>query len=784
MSNTKKNIYDASTVQTLEGLEAVRALPGMYIGNTGLAGVFHLFREVFDNSKDEFTEGHCTEILVDINEQTNQITVSDNGRGMPIEKIHDLVSKLHTSGKFKTKDEDGNKKSNNYKYSIGMHGVGIKAVNALSDKMVVIVSRDGLKHRIEYSKGKLVEDIKVIGKTKDTGTYISFHPDKEVLLDIDIDHKVYYDYCEQTSFLSRGLRIKYHATKRENKSEVVKEFYNKNGLIDYIKHIEKHLISKPVEFELEADDKVVELALAYRKSDEESMLSFCNGLQTVDGGTHETGFRQGLTNVLLKYIKDNKILPKKDESLEIIGDDTREGLVAILVTKHPEPQFFGQTKDKLTSVDIKGICTKIVSDNFSKYLKDNPDEARKIALKVIQNAKGRIAAKRAKANVSKKSEGYLGLSTLSKFTNCSSSNPEECELFIVEGNSAGGSAEQGRNPETQAIYKLKGKPLNTFSRSLTSIQANKEFKDLINILGCGIGSNFDITKLRFHKIILACDSDVDGYHILSLLDAFFYKHMTDLVVNGHLYHARPPLYRITEGKKEKYIVLKEDYNKYLRDKIYNTYSLVVKGKDGKAMELPKDKYYSILTNSYKYTRLLEDLATRLATKPEVLEYIALYYGGKNFESSMKSLGLSVIQDKETLVEGLYGEDYICLVISNEVKKYLMEIRNQFKEFGLGQVISVNKKTNEKKSTTIGKFLVEAYNKVAPNNKTRYKGLGEMNAEDLYSTTLDPNKRTIIQLSVDDFKSTDIEMEIQVGKDADKRKDSMEGYTINIEDLDR
>lgn len=451
--------YDESSIESLEGLEAVRELPGMYIGNIGLLGVFHLFREVFDNSQDEYSEGYCSEIIVDINEKTNQIIVSDNGRGMPVKKIYDLVMKLHTSGKFKKKDANGNRVAANYKASIGMHGVGIKAVNALSDKMVVIVSRDGKKYRTEFSKGKLVEETKVIGETTETGTYICFHPDVEVLKEIDIDQQVYFDYCEKTSFLTRGLRIRYHATKREG-GDVSKEFYNKNGLIDYIKFLEKHLITKPVEFEvketantpvLDEDGEIitgkngkpvteeqetgrtVRLAIAYRKGEEETTLSFCNGLQTVEGGEHEAGFRQGLTNVILKYIKDKKMLTKNDEKLEIIGDDTREGLVAVLVTTHPDPQFFGQTKEKLTSRDIKGICMKVVTDNFAKYLEANPDEAKKICTKVIQNAKGRMAAKRARQAVAKKSEGFASLSSLAKFTDCSSRNPEECEIHIVEG---------------------------------------------------------------------------------------------------------------------------------------------------------------------------------------------------------------------------------------------------------------------------------------------------------------------------------------------------------------
>jgi DNA gyrase subunit B len=426
-NNVVENSYNAESIKSYEGTEAIRKLPGMYIGDIGTNGIMHLTREAFDNSLDEFTSGFCTTIDLDINEKQNKILIRDNGRGIPVEKIEELCTKLHSSGKYD---------DSNYSYSIGLHGIGMKAICALSDEMTVIVYRDGKRYKQDFSKGKVTSELKVIGETNETGTCIYFHPDKEVMEDIDISYKDYYDFCEKISFLNKGLEINFHATKRDGK-EISKTFCSKEGLKDYITYLEPKTIVKPICIETSSSDGLLtEIALSYKAgSDTETIVSFCNGVQTVDGGTHETGMKQGLTLSILKYIKDKNILTKKDEKLDIQGEDTRTGIITVVTVKHPKPRFEGQTKTKLANTDATSITKKVMMDDFYAYLEENPDIAKKICTQVIQNAKGRIAAKRAKQAVIKKNEGFMSLSKLSKFTDCASKDPSKCELFVTEGDS-------------------------------------------------------------------------------------------------------------------------------------------------------------------------------------------------------------------------------------------------------------------------------------------------------------------------------------------------------------
>lgn len=431
--STKKKLtaYDENSIQHFEGLKGIRKRPTMYIGETGQRGVFHLFRETIDNSVDEFMEGFCSEIIVDIDEKNDTIMVKDNARGIPINKLEDLLTKPHTGGKF---DSDA------YKYSSGLNGVGLKCVNALSDKFRVVVERDGSKVEVEYSKGENVKPVKTIGKSKNTGTMIFFHPDTEVLGDINIDITPYLEHCEMLSYLNKGLTIKFHAIKKDG-AEVNKEFNSKNGLFDLLHKMNKNLITKPQLFQLEKsdlgitdtdNDYRVTIAMAYSKDEEENIKSFCNSIQTTEGGSHVQGLRAGLSNVLPSYIKDNKLITKKDGNLELTGDDTREGLVAIIVANHTDPLFDSQTKDKLTNKDITSLSRKVITECFKKYLDENKADAKTIAQKVILAAKSRTAAKKVR-EVNKRATSTLNLNSISKFIDCANNAPDYRELFIVEG---------------------------------------------------------------------------------------------------------------------------------------------------------------------------------------------------------------------------------------------------------------------------------------------------------------------------------------------------------------
>ena len=431
----KKKEYNAESIKHYDGLEGPRKRPTMYIGKIGTTGIFHLFREGVDNSIDEYSEGYCNEILIDIDEKKNTILIKDNGRGIPIEKIEILCTKLHSGGKFD---------SDSYKYSSGLNGVGLKCINALSDMFKVTVERDGVKVQTEYSKGKCKQPVTEIGKSKKTGTTIYFHPDKTVLKEIDIDITNYLEYCELLSYLNPGLKIRFHAIKRTGE-ELNKIFNSKEGLFDLLNKMSKDLITTPQLFTLSKSDIIdktkdenpkedysITVAFAYSNSDEENVMTFCNNVKTTEGGTHYTGLKMGLSTLLPSYIRNNNLITKKDENLELTGDDTREGLVAVVVAKHTDPLFDSQAKDKLTNNDLQGLSRRLVTDKVKEYLDSNKKDAKIIANKVILAAKSRTAAKKVK-EVSKKANSALNLKAISKFVDCANNYPDYKELFIVEG---------------------------------------------------------------------------------------------------------------------------------------------------------------------------------------------------------------------------------------------------------------------------------------------------------------------------------------------------------------
>ncbi|MED4403281.1 DNA topoisomerase (ATP-hydrolyzing) subunit B [Metabacillus fastidiosus] len=540
--------YDANQIQVLEGLEAVRKRPGMYIGSTSSKGLHHLVWEIVDNSIDEALAGFCDEINVII-EEDNSITVKDNGRGIPVDiqekmgrpAVEVILTVLHAGGKFG---------GGGYKVSGGLHGVGASVVNALSTTLEVTVNRDEKAHYLKFERGVPVGDLKVIGEADATGTIINFKPDEEIFTETTVyEFDILANRLRELAFLNRGIKITI-TDKREQKRE--KEYYYEGGIKSYVEHLNRTrdvIHEEPVYVEGERDGITVEVALQYNDSYTSNIYSFANNIHTHEGGTHESGFKTALTRVINDYARKNKIFKENDENL--LGEDVREGITAIISIKHPDPQFEGQTKTKLGNTEARTVTDSIFSETFEKFLLENPSTARKIVEKGLMAARARMAAKKARELTRRKSA--LEVSSLpGKLADCSSKDPSISELYIVEGDSAGGSAKQGRDRHFQAILPLRGKILNVEKARLDKILSNNEIRTIITALGTGIGEDFDISKARYHKIVIMTDADVDGAHIRTLLLTFFYRYMRQLLEKGYIYIAQPPLYKVQQGKRIEY----------------------------------------------------------------------------------------------------------------------------------------------------------------------------------------------------------------------------------------
>ena len=561
----KPEVYDASDIQVLEGLEAVRKRPAMYIGDVSSRGLHHLVNEVVDNSIDEAMAGYCNRIEVDINED-NSITVRDNGRGIPVDmhpKLHKpavevVLTVLHAGGKF-------NKDS--YKVSGGLHGVGVSCVNALSKKLRVEVYRDGKIYAQEYEKGKPVSELEVIGESDHTGTVVSFLPDDTIFTSTQYQFSVLEERMRELAFLNGGLEIQLtdYRDRDEDGNPRRESFHSAHGLVDFVRYLDANkepLISDVIDIDTVRDDVPVEVAMTYNTDFNENIFTYVNNIHTGEGGTHLTGFRRALTRTLKKYADDSGILEK--EKVEITGDDFREGLTAAMAIKVAEPQFEGQTKTKLGNSEITGVVDSAVSDALTEYLEEHPKEARAIVDKVVLAAKARTAAKRAREMVQRKGPMFSG-GLPGKLADCRSRDPEECELFLVEGDSAGGTAKLGRDSRYQAILPLRGKILNVEKAMPHRVFENKEIQSMYTALGVSVGTDEDpkalnYSKLRYHKVIIMTDADVDGAHIATLLLTFFFRHMRALVEEGYIYIANPPLYqcRTRSGDKIDYCFNDED----------------------------------------------------------------------------------------------------------------------------------------------------------------------------------------------------------------------------------
>lgn len=675
----KTSDYGAEQITVLEGLDPVRKRPGMYIGSTSAAGLHHLIWEVVDNSIDEAMAGYATEISVSLLPD-RLIEESDNGRGIPVEKhkvtgvsaLETVLTKLHAGGKFG---------GGGYKVSGGLHGVGVSVVNALSEYLKAEVRRDGKLWMQEYKFGKPLKAVKAIGPAKGTGTTIAFRADKTIFTELDFSWGKVLDRLRQQAYLTKGITISVF-DKREGHREKKYKFHFEGGIKSYIKslHRNKTVKNETVFYvDKEINNCKVEVSLQYNDEYNETILAFANNIHNPEGGTHLVGFRSALTRVLNNYARNKNLLKEKQENLT--GDDVREGLTAIISVKLPDPQFEGQTKGKLGNAEMKGYVETVFGEAFNVFLEEHPKEAEAIIGKCLLSAQARLAARTARATILRK--GALeGMTLPGKLADCSSRHPEECELYIVEGDSAGGSAKQGRNRKFQAILPLRGKILNVERARLDKMLANNEIKNLVIALGTNIDEQFDLEKLRYHRIIIMTDADVDGAHIRTLLLTLFFRHFNPLVAGGHMYIAQPPLYQLKKGAAVRYAYSDEE-----RDKI------------------------------------ITELGGQLAEAVEIEE----------------------------------GE---------EAEETPTEVAAETASGGKGKKGTAE---DPKKST---KITIQ-----------RYKGLGEMNPEQLWETTMDPEKRIVKQVTMEDAAQADQIFDMLMGDNVAPRKNFIQTHAKKVANLD-
>ena len=768
--------YGASNIKVLKGLEAVRKRPGMYIGDTSTKGLHHLVYEVVDNSIDEAMAGFCDTIKVTLTKEGSAI-IEDNGRGIPVaqhptEKISAatvVLTVLHAGGKF---DKD------TYKVSGGLHGVGVSVVNALSKDLHLTVFRDGHIHEQDFKEGIPLEPLKITGDSpRKTGTRIEFWPDDTIFTESVIFQKeILMKRFKELCYLNPRITIEF----KDERDGTKEKYHFEGGIKQFVEDMNtKDAISTAQFFQGKVDDIEIDIALLYNNSDSEKSLSFVNNIKTPEGGTHEAGFRAGLTRALSSYVSKNA--NAKEKNTKITGDDCKEGLVAIVSVRVPEPQFEGQTKGKLGSSYVRPLVQKFFTEQFNKYLEENPIEAKAIMAQVLLAAKGRDAAKRARDLVKRKDSMSVG--TLpGKLADCQSKDPEISEIYLVEGDSAGGSAKQGRDRVFQAILPLKGKILNVEKARLDKILKSDEIKNMITALGCGIGDEFDESKLRYHKIIIMTDADVDGSHIQTLLMTFFFRFLRPIIENGYLYLAQPPLYRYKKGKNETY--LKDD--KALND------FLIENGIGAIESETMGQRDLVELFKLVAYYRMtLKEIEKRFALV-EALRYMI---------ENPDIAGLETAKLDTTIQEFINDLGYNILnkTITKDKLHYFVQTNDGLEELIIDDVLFTNPHFNEaihiyqKIQEHItdefkDKDLLEMFEKVEASAKKgayiqRYKGLGEMNPEQLWETTMTPENRRLLQVTIDDVDEASETFTLFMGDEVEPRRAYIETHAKDVKHLD-
>jgi DNA gyrase subunit B len=786
--------YDAKSIKVLGGLEAVRLRPAMYIGSTGEMGLHHLVWEVVDNSVDEAMAGFADEVNVTVHAD-NSVTVVDNGRGIPVDMhatekrpaAEVVLTVLHAGGKFD---------SDTYKVSGGLHGVGVSVVNALSDWLELEIQRDGAVWEQTYEKGKPTSKLKQTGKTRKTGTKVTFHPDATIFEKTAFSYDTLATRLREYAFLNKGLKI----TLADERTEKSAEFRFTGGIAEFVKHLNRGkttLHDSPIYMEGKKGNVEIEIALQYNDTYGENVFAFANTINTVDGGTHLSGFRSALTRSINNFASANGMLKEQKDEVSITGDDVREGLVAVVSVRLPQPQFEGQTKGKLNS-DIKGDVEQLVNEKLGEWFDKHSTVARRIIGKCIDAARAREAARKARELTRRKSA--LDSSGLpGKLADCQERDPSRCELFVVEGESAGGSAKQGRDRKYQAILPLKGKILNVEKARYDKMLGHEEIRAIITALGTGIGKDdFDAGKLRYHKIILMTDADVDGSHIRTLLLTFFFRHMKELIDRGHVYIAQPPLYRVKRGKSERYIRDERDFARELMKRA--TEDHVVKAKEG--VMLQGSGLTSFLLNIQEYNATLSKLGRRLKEvglvevlaesgldkKTEFEDKKALEKLLKEIEKSKLKLEGKVTFDEEhSLYEIQFGapgnQKINWALASTPDYKRLRALAKQIEEYNKPPfTISRNgdKATKEKATDVLGYVMEDAKKDFTI---TRFKGLGEMNPAQLWETTMNAESRTLLQVKLEDVVEAEKIFTTLMGENVEDRRKFIEDNALDVVNLD-
>jgi len=807
----KQEKYDATTIQVLEGVDAVRKRPAMYIGDISSRGLHHLVYEVVDNSIDEAMAGYCKNIIVTVHVD-NSVTVSDDGRGIPVDMhkgekkpaVEVVLTMLHAGGKFDHRS---------YKVSGGLHGVGVSVVNALSEWLEVEVKRDGNIYHQEYEKGKTASKLTVVGKAKATGTTVTFKADKEIFVNCPIEF-VYETLCNrlrELAFLNKGLRIKII----DERSDKENEFQFAGGVVSFVEHLNKNkqaLHKNVIYFEGTKDDVSCEIALQYNDGYSENIFSFVNNINTTEGGTHLSGFKSALTRVVNQYCKNKNMLKESDPAVS--GEDIREGLTVVLSIKVPNPQFEGQTKTKLGNSEVEGIVSSIVNDSLGAYFEENPSIANKAIEKVILAARAREAARKARELTRRK--GALDSMALpGKLSDCSETDPAICEIYIVEGDSAGGSSRQGRDRRFQAILPIKGKILNVEKARLDKVLSNEEIRTIISALGAGIGDEFDLLKLRYHKIILMADADVDGSHIRTLLLTLFFRHMQPLIEKGCIYIAQPPLYKVKRGKREEYIETEKKMNEFLFElgtegltlvrtidkksfggnSLKELLQLVLEFErlsssiNKRGVELskylcfrhPKTKKLPLfmikVEDNPQFLYDDEELAKAAAKREKELDKdieidekalnVVEFYGARDMEKTIdkiEKLGFDILEECRVTVD------------KKDKKEKDKEKKKPYK---------ITSAEHDTKELNTLKECLDYVREIAKKGLAiqRYKGLGEMNPEQLWETTMNPETRTLLKVTMEDVVEANDMFTVLMGDAVEPRRAFIEKHALDVRNLD-